>query len=61
MDRNQIEVYLERLWVGDKAAKFTDGVDEFFLPLSQIEIRHIKDNDFEVVMPEWLAKTKGIV
>lgn len=39
----------------------TDGVNQFWLPASQVTATRIKNNDFEVVMPEWLARKKGVI
>ena len=48
----------------DKQGAFllTDGVDEFWIPKSQvIEKRQISGDDYEFTIPEWLAIDKGIV
>ena len=41
-----------------------DGVNEVWIPKSQIqECRQIntKGNDFEIIIPEWLAIEKGVI
>lgn len=61
MDKNLIEVYLEVKRETEKAVLCTDGIAEFWLPKSQIEIKYIKDSDAEITIPEWLAIDKEII
>lgn len=50
----------------DKAFLVSDGINEMWIPKSQIiKARRIggsaSHHDFEFVLPEWLAKDKGII
>lgn len=55
-----IEVCGDIKWDTDSAILFSDGVNEDWLPRSQIEIRELS-NGVEIKMPEWLAKKKGFI
>lgn len=49
-------------WETDAAYLLSDGVDEFWVPKSQVlDKEHIRDSDYEFVVPEWLAIEKEIV
>jgi hypothetical protein len=62
MDKNKVEFYAEMKNETEAAYLFSDGVDEFWIPKSQVsEINHIKGNDYEVTIPVWLAADKGII
>jgi hypothetical protein len=66
MKNDEVEIYLEMKLDGERFGKradlFTDGVDEFWIPHSQIiEKTHIKDRDYNVIITEWIAKQKGII
>ncbi len=54
---------LEKKGETDKGYWFNDGVqnEDFFLPSSQITIVTRKDDMWEVEVPNWLAKSKGLV
>lgn len=39
----------------------TDGVNEFWLPKSLIDWTHIKNNDYEILVPRWKAEQEGMV
>lgn len=47
----------------DKAILFWDGDKEVWLPLSQIEDETVLDDGktVELLIPEWLAKDKGLI
>jgi hypothetical protein len=45
----------------DHAYLAFDGINEVWLPKSQVKMREIKWPDFEITVPEWLAKKKGII
>jgi len=46
----------------DAAYLLSDGVNEFWVPKSQILGKEvIKDSDYEFVIPEWLAIAKEII
>lgn len=59
-----IEIACEVLRETDKAFHVSDGVREAWLPKSQVE-HHPSENPRSrssiVVMPEWLAKDKGLI
>ena len=59
--KDEIEFYLELKRETKAAYLFTDGVDEFWLPKSQVEATKIKENNYEVFVPEWLAKEKEMI
>ena len=49
-------------WETDSAYLLSDGVDEFWIPKSQVvEKEQIQNSDYEFVIPGWLAIQKGIV
>jgi hypothetical protein len=62
-DKNSIEVYFEKTGETEKAILVTDGVEVLWLPKSQITFETVSPHsrDIVVVIPEWLAKEKGIV
>ena len=41
----EVEVYLELKYSTARAHLFTDGIDDIWLPKSQIKIEHVKKND----------------
>jgi hypothetical protein len=46
----------------EKALLVFDGENEIWLPRSQIKnMRRIRDNDYELVLQQWIAKGKGII
>jgi hypothetical protein len=46
----------------DAAYLVFDGANNVWIPKSQIQDCHqIKGSDWEFVIPEWLAKEKGII
>ncbi len=56
-----IEAYFELKGDTDDAVLVTDGINEIWLPKSQISMNHIQDHDYEITMPEWLAYKEGII
>jgi len=57
-----VEFYGEIRRETDNAVLVFDGINEVWLPKSQIvEMNHVKGQDFEFIIPEWLAKEKEIV
>lgn len=60
-NNNLIELSVNIVYETDKAIKVTDGIITEWIAKSQIE--DIKtDNEISViVLPEWIAKTKGFV
>lgn len=46
----------------EKAWLVFDGVNKLWLPKSQVvQMRHISGSDYEIWLPYWLAKKKGII
>jgi hypothetical protein len=46
----------------ERAVLMFDGTNEIWIPRSMIKgIRRIRDYDYELVIPQWLAKEKGII
>jgi hypothetical protein len=61
MRADVMEFYLEAIGESPLAVWFTDGENRFWLPKSQIEAKNIKGRDFQVFVPVWLAKEKGLI
>lgn len=65
MNKKLIDLTLNVHLKTEKAILASDDGDKekaVWLPLSQIEMESTKNDDiFEVTMPEWLAKEKGLV
>lgn len=41
---------------------FFDGVNDIWIPKSlTISVEHIKDNNYSIEIPEWVALDKGII
>lgn len=46
----------------DKGYLVFDGINEIWIPRSQIKrLRKVRDNDFEIEVPLWLAEKEGII
>lgn len=46
----------------EKAYLFFDGVDEIWIPKSQIKAMEMRDGEpIEISIPEWLAAEKGLI
>lgn len=57
-----VELYVELKRETEAAYLFSDGINSFWLPKSQIiEMEHKKGEDYEIVIPEWLAAKKEII
>lgn len=57
-----VEFYAELKYTSENAYLFTDGVDEFWIAKSVvINMVHQKGHDYEVEVPHWVAKKKGII
>uniref|UniRef100_A0A6H1ZY07 Uncharacterized protein n=1 Tax=viral metagenome TaxID=1070528 RepID=A0A6H1ZY07_9ZZZZ len=57
-----VEFYGEIRKETDNAYLVFDGINEVWLPKSQIvEMNHEKGPDYEFIIPEWLAIEKEIV
>lgn len=63
MENNDIEFCATVEHETDKSLLVSDGSEKIWLPKSQIvRQRPIGSNmDFEFVIPQWLAKEKGII
>jgi len=61
MKTKQVEAYFELKHEIPDAILVTDGFNDVWLPKSQIKMQHVKDNDFKIKMPHWLAYQKGII
>lgn len=62
MPTETIEFYGEMKYDTEKAYLIYDGIDEIWLPKSKVvSLRRIRDDDYEFIIPLWLAKKKGIV
>lgn len=59
--KNPVEIFVEIKRSTEMAVLVSDGVNEFWLPKSQIEIEHRKDRHAEITLPEWLAIDKEII
>jgi hypothetical protein len=62
-NKNNIEVYFEKIGETDLAIKVSDGVESLWLPKSQVTFETVRPHsrDIVVVMPEWLAREKEII
>ena len=57
-----VEFYMEMRRETELAYLFFDGICEVWNPKSQVaQLNHVKDKDYEVHVPEWLAKEKEII
>jgi hypothetical protein len=62
MNREQFTFCAEIKWETENAYLLTDGVNEFWIPKSQVtEKEHISGSDYEITIPEWLAIDKEII
>lgn len=62
MGNKTVEFYGEKHGETDNAVLVFDGAEKFWIPRSQIlEEKHIKGEDYEFVVTEWIAKQKGII
>lgn len=66
-DKNDVEIYVEidatTRWPNGKPKAYHcfDGINKFWLPASQVEVEPVKGCDYKVIMPERLAKEKGVI
>lgn len=62
-DSRLIDIALDLRWSTGKAYLVSDGTKEVWLPISQVENSdEVKVGESGVfVMPEWLAKDKGLI
>jgi hypothetical protein len=58
----EVEFYAELKRETEKAYCFFDGVNDIWIPKSQVlKLNKLKGVDCEVAIPEWLAKEKGVI
>jgi hypothetical protein len=38
-----------------------DGVEKIQIPKSQAKLRRVRGDDYEITIPEWLARDRGII
>ncbi len=62
------KIPMRLLYSTDKAHKFTEDEEDedgklitYWLPKSQVEIDLIKNDIYEVELPVWLAREKGLI
>jgi len=61
MDINSID-FCGKLQKENDACWFVfDGVELLSIPKSQAKLRRIRGDDYEITIPEWLAKDRGII
>jgi len=61
-NKEEIEFYGEIKWETRSAMLVFDGVNEIWIPKSQmIRKRHISGKDWEIIIPYWMAKEKDII
>lgn len=54
--------YAELKYETENAYLFTDGIDKFWIPKSQVlEMEDKGNGNYEVTIPYWLAKEKEII
>jgi len=59
---DEVEFYGDLRRETDLAFLFSDGLNEFWIPKSQIvEYDPVTEITYRVVIPEWLAKKKEII
>jgi hypothetical protein len=64
MNKSEVDFCCTVEFETDSAYKVSDGSESFWIPKSQIiSKRQVGKNfgDYEIVIPEWLAKEKGII
>lgn len=62
MTNGTVEFYGELKVETERGVLVFDGANKIWLPKSQIlEMRKIKDSDYEFEIPYWLAKEKEII
>ncbi len=54
--------YAELKYTSPNAYLFTDGVEDFWIPKSMtLEMTNKGSGNYEITIPYWLAKAKGII
>jgi len=62
-DNIEVELYLEEKINNPKykSILYTDGVEDYWISRKYHTREHVKDNDYKVVLQEWLAKKMGMI
>jgi hypothetical protein len=59
---DDVKFYAMMLNESKEAVLMVDGRNEIWIPRSQIvSMRSIRDYNYELTIPQWLAKKKGII
>jgi hypothetical protein len=60
---NYVEITVEIKHETEKAYRVTDGENEHWIPKSQLEDdpEHISGSTYTIIIPEWLAQSKGLI
>lgn len=63
MDKDYIDFDVEVLHETDQAVWVSDGINEVWIPKSQIsdELEYLTNGLVRILIPEWLAKEKGLI
>ena len=63
IDQNLCEFDLELVAETPKAICISDGINEGWIPKSQLEddIEYLQDGLVHIILPEWLAKNKELI
>lgn len=59
--KDSIEIFVEVKHETELGILVSDGLNQFWLPKSQIEIEYRKDGHAEITLPQWLAEEKEII
>lgn len=61
-EKHEVEFYADMERETDLAYLFSDGINKFWLPKSQvIEIDQVGTMTYKIIIPEWLAIKKEII
>lgn len=61
MSQDPVEFYAELLHTTDDAYLFFDGDNKIWIAKSKAKLEHIKDKDYLIEVPYWLALEEGII
>jgi hypothetical protein len=56
-----VTVQVLRNHPNDNAVLIADGDKEVWIPRSMCELHHLKDDLYEMTLPEWKAKQEGLI
>ena len=57
----EVEIYVEIVWETENAYKCSDGINQFWLPKSQIMCKEEVKGGHKITIPHWLAEEKGVI